>query len=110
MVNEQRMDKVFQALSDATRRQMIARIAVAGLTIAQLASAFPMSMPAVLKHVTVLEQAGLVTTKKVGRTRTCQLRREGLEEAAVWMERYTKHWESALDRLQALLESEGEKS
>lgn len=68
MVNESQIDKVFQALSDPTRRQMIARIAMAGLTIAQLASAFPMSMPAVLKHVTVLEQAGIVTTEKIGKS------------------------------------------
>ena len=104
--NEDRLDHLFGALGDRTRRKMIARLARAPATIGELAEPFAMSLPAVSKHVRVLERAGLVRRTIDGRIHRCALRRERLQEANRWIERYTQFWDETLDALAAFAEAQ----
>src|ERR1700739_2834640 len=94
-----RLDTSFAALSDATRRGVLDQLARADASITDLAEKFHMTLTGMKKHVGVLEQAGLVTTKKVGRVRTCKLGVRGLEEEAAWIEKYRQLWEARFDEL-----------
>jgi DNA-binding transcriptional ArsR family regulator len=94
----------FAALSDATRRGVLEQLARADASITDLADRFRMSLTGMKKHVGVLEQAGLVTTEKVGRVRTCRLGSCRLEEEAAWIERYHKLWAARFDALDKVLE------
>jgi DNA-binding transcriptional ArsR family regulator len=91
-----RLDASFAALSDATRRGVLERLGRADASITDLAEQFHMTLTGMKKHVGVLEQAGLVTTKKVGRVRECQLSLRGLEAEAAWIKRYRQLWDARL--------------
>ena len=97
-------DASFAALSDATRRGILEQLGRADASITDLAEKFHMTLTGMRKHVGVLEQAGLVTTEKVGRVRTCTLGRRRLEEEAAWIERYRQLWDARFDRLDQVVE------
>ena len=94
-----RLDASFAALSDATRRGVLERLGRADASITDLAERFQMTLTGMKKHVGVLEQAGLVTTEKVGRVRTCKLGRHRLHEVTAWIDRYRQLWDSRFDEL-----------
>jgi DNA-binding transcriptional ArsR family regulator len=99
-----RLDASFAALSDATRRGVLEQLGRSDASITDLAEKFHMTLTGMKKHVGVLEQAGLVTTEKVGRVRTCRLGLRGLEEEAAWIERYRQLWEVRFDELDKVVE------
>jgi len=101
-----RLDRTFAALSDPTRRALIARLSERALSVSELAAPLPMSLPAVIKHLDVLSEAGLITRAKAGRTVTCRLRAEPMRGANEWLNRYQKFWTGRLDRLAAFLEED----
>ena len=105
MLNNGELDKVFKALSDATRRAMVERLVRGPVSVSQLAEPFAMSLPAVHQHHAVLEDAGIVTSHKIGRVRTVQLATDALGGAGEWMGRQRLPGERRLDRLGAYLES-----
>lgn len=98
------LDTSFAALSDATRRGVLERLGRADASITDLAEKFHMTLTGMKKHVGVLEQAGLVTTEKVGRVRTCKLGLRGLEQEAAWIERYRQLWAARFNELDKLVE------
>ena len=110
MVNYQQqpaLDRTFAALADPTRRALLARLdAEDGLSISDLARPFPVSLPAIMKHLDVLSDAGLIVRKKTGRTVACQLTPAPMEQAMNWLARYERYWTEQLDRLAAFLEKE----
>ena len=97
-------DSSFGALADATRRGVLEQLAREDASITALAERFQMTLTGMKKHVGVLEQAGLVTTEKIGRVRTCKLGVRGLEEEAAWIERYRQLWSARFDGLDAVVE------
>ena len=99
-----RLDASFAALSDATRRGVLEQLAGANASITDLAEKFHMTLTGMKKHVGVLEQAGLVTTEKVGRVRTCKLGPRRLEEETAWIERYRRLWDARFDELDNIVE------
>jgi DNA-binding transcriptional ArsR family regulator len=99
-----RFDASFAALSDATRRGVLEQLGRADASITELADKFHMTLTGMKKHVGVLEQAGLVTTKKIGRVRTCKLGLRRLEEEAAWIERYRQLWSARFDELDKVIE------
>lgn len=103
------LDRTFAALADPTRRAVLARLEEEGdLSVSDLAHPLPMSLPAVMKHLGVLSDAGLITRSKAGRTVTCSLQAAPMAEAMAWLERYQRFWSERLDSLAAFLESEEE--
>ncbi|MGQ0847985.1 MAG: ArsR/SmtB family transcription factor [Actinomycetota bacterium] len=100
------LDRTFGALADPTRRQILDRLGSGPASISELARPFGMSLTGLKKHVQILEEARLVTTEKVGRTRRCRLGPEPLEEAVDWIERYRRQWNRRLDGLEAYLETQ----
>jgi DNA-binding transcriptional ArsR family regulator len=94
-----RLDASFAALSDVTRRGVLEQLENADASITELADKFHMTLTGMKKHVAVLEQAGLVTTRKVGRVRTCRLSLRGLEEEAAWIERRRQIWNARFNAL-----------
>ena len=96
-------DASFAALSDATRRGVLEQLGRADASITDLAQKFHMTLTGMKKHVCVLEQAGLVTTEKVGRVRTCKLGLRRLEEEAAWIERYRQLWDARFDELDKIV-------
>ena len=98
------LDRTFSALSDPTRRAILERLGHGPATISELAHPFGISLPGLMKHVRILEQADLVTTQKHGRTRECRLGSEQLDDAAEWIETHRRRWERRLDRLGSYLE------
>jgi DNA-binding transcriptional ArsR family regulator len=99
-----RVDDSFAALSDATRRGVLEQLGRAEASITDLALKFHMTLTGMKKHVSVLERAGLVTTEKVGRVRTCKLGPRRLEEEAAWIERYRQLWDARFDELDRVVE------
>jgi DNA-binding transcriptional ArsR family regulator len=99
-----RLDASFAALSDATRRGVLERLGRTDASITELAEKFHMTLTGMKKHVGILEQAGLVTTEKVGRVRTCKLGPRQLEEATAWIERHRQFWASRFDDLDKVVE------
>jgi len=99
-----RLDASFAALSDATRRGVLEQLGRSDASITDLAEKFRMTLTGMKKHVVVLEQAGLVTTEKVGRVRTCKLGVRRLEEEAAWIGRHRRRWESRFDELDNIVE------
>src|SRR6476646_2083352 len=99
-----RLDASFAALSDATRRGVLVQLGRADASITELAERFRMTLTGMKKHVGVLEQAGLVTTEKVGRVRTCKLGLRRLEEEAAWIGRYRQLWDARFDELDKVVE------
>ena len=100
-----RLDASFAALSDATRRGVLAQLGRADASITALAEKFHMTLTGMKKHVDVLEQAGLVTTEKVGRVRTCKLGPRRLEEEVARIERYRQLWDARFDELDKVVEA-----
>src|ERR1700742_453729 len=99
-----RLDASFAALSDATRRGVLEQLGRADASITELAEKFHMTLTGMKKHVGVLERAGLVATKKVGRVRTCKLGSRRLEEEAAWIEGYRQLWGARFDELDRIIE------
>jgi DNA-binding transcriptional ArsR family regulator len=99
-----RLDASFAALSDSTRRGVLEQLGRADASITELADRFHMTLTGMKKHVGVLEQAGLVSTEKVGRVRTCKLGPRRLEEETAWLERYRQLWDSRFDELERVVE------
>ena len=99
------LSQTFAALADPTRRAMLARLAQGEANVSDLAQPFldKMSLPAITKHVKVLERAGLITKSKDAQWRPCKIRGRGLREAADWVEQYRAFWEESLDRLDLFL-------
>ena len=104
MVKFQSLDRTFSALSDRKRRDILERLAAGPATVSELAEPFGMSLPGVMKHVRILEEAELVTTEKRGRTRECRLGPAQLEDATRWIGMYRRRWERRLDRLERYVE------
>jgi len=98
------LDASFAALSDATRRGVLEQIGRSDASITELAGKFRMTLTGMKKHIGVLERAGLVTTEKVGRVRTCKLGTRRLEEEMAWLERYRQLWDSRFDELDKVVE------
>ena len=98
------LDRTFAALADPTRRRILAHLARGRQRVTQLARPHPMSLPAISKHLRVLEKAGLLRRRRYGRVHEMQLDAEPLKKAAQWVEEYRKFWEGSLDRLAAYLE------
>lgn len=101
MVHSQALDAAFQALSDATRRDVLVRLGSGPATIGQLAEPYGITLTGMTKHVRVLQDAGLVVTEKVGRARECRLGTERLGDAMSWITHYQNLWERRLDGLEA---------
>ena len=99
-----RLDTAFAALSDSTRRGVLEQLGRGDASITDLADKFQMTLTGMKKHVGVLEQAGLVTTKKIGRVRTCRLGPRRLEKETAWLERYRQRWEARFDELDKVVE------
>lgn len=99
-----RLDQTFAALSDTTRRGVLEQLGRGDASISELASSFEMTLTGMKKHVQVLEHAGLITTKKTGRVRSCTLGPRRLEDETAWMTQYRRMVEQRLDRLGAFLE------
>ncbi|MFK2931848.1 helix-turn-helix transcriptional regulator [Dyella agri] len=99
-----RLDATFAALSDVTRRGVLEQLGGSDASISDLAQRFHMTLTGMKKHVSVLEQAGLVITEKVGRVRTCRLGLRRLEEEAAWIERHRQLWNARFDALDELVE------
>ncbi|UYN96170.1 MAG: helix-turn-helix transcriptional regulator [Enhydrobacter sp.] len=109
MVNYQdpALDRTFAALSDPTRRALLARLDEEdGLTVSELARPFPVSLPAIMKHLDVLSDAGLILRTKTGRSVACRLSPAPMEQAMNWLARYERYWSEQLDRLAAFLEED----
>ena len=98
------LDLTFQALADPTRRAMVERLARSPASVRELAKPFEMSLPAVLQHLAVLENSGLVVSEKIGRVRTCRIEAQALSLAEHWINARRAEWEARLDRLGAYLE------
>jgi DNA-binding transcriptional ArsR family regulator len=93
------LDRVFQALADPSRRVIVERLTLGPASVSELAAPLPMSLPAVVQHLQVLEASGLVRSEKLGRVRTCHLEVKTLHSAQDWIEQRRRMWEARLDRL-----------
>jgi DNA-binding transcriptional ArsR family regulator len=101
------LDRTFAALADPTRRALIAQLErEEAMSVSDLARPFAISLPAVMKHLDVLSDAGLITRRKIGRTVTCQLAAAPMEQAMHWLEHYQRFWSERLDRLAAFVEED----
>jgi DNA-binding transcriptional ArsR family regulator len=103
------LDHTFQALADPTRRAILARLALGSATVGELAEPFAISMPAVSRHLKVLEDASLIENKREGKHRRCSLKPEKLKDAFDHLERYARFWTGSFDRLDAFLKQNPEK-
>lgn len=97
------LSAIFSALADPTRRAILTRLAEGDASVTDLAAPFAMSLPAVTKHLKVLERAGLITRSREAQWRPCRLEAQGLRQASDWVEQYRQHWEQRLDRLEEYL-------
>jgi DNA-binding transcriptional ArsR family regulator len=98
-----RLSQTFMALADPTRRAILARLSAGEATVGDLAAPFEISLPAVSRHLKVLEKAGLVSRGRQAQWRPCRLEATPLQEAAGWLVRYRRHWDDSLDRLEDFL-------
>ncbi len=96
---------IFAALADPTRRAILARLAEGEATVNELAAPFAMTLPAISKHLKVLERAGLISRGREAQWRPCKLEAEPLKEASEWVDRYRRFWESSFDKLDAHLKN-----
>jgi DNA-binding transcriptional ArsR family regulator len=103
MVKSQKLDATFGALSDPTRRAIVERLTRGEASVGELAEPFEISLPAISKHLTVLEEAGLLVRIKEGRMRRCRLIEEPMREALEWIASYGSFWEGQLDSLEKLI-------
>src|SRR3982074_993155 len=103
--NDQALDRTFAALADPTRRALLGRLGQNdSISVSELAQPFAMSLPAIMKHLDVLSDAGLVTRAKTGRTVACRLAARPMEQAMDWLSRYQRFWSENLHRLAAFVE------
>lgn len=98
------LDRTFSALADPTRRAILSRLCDGPKSVSELAEPFEMALPSLLKHVQVLEQSGLVKSKKIGRVRTCSIEPRALQATEAWLHRHISDWQSRLDRMEAHIE------
>src|SRR5712675_1980872 len=104
---DEALDRTFAALSDPTRRALLARLGARdGISVSELAQPFAMSLPAIMKHLDVLSDAGLVAREKTGRVVACRLTASPMEQAMEWLNRYQRFWSENLDRLAAFVEED----
>jgi DNA-binding transcriptional ArsR family regulator len=101
------LDRVFEALADPTRRQMLERLSLGPASVSQLAEPLPISLPAVVQHLKLLEGSGLVRSEKLGRVRTCHIEPAALKSVEQWISARRAGWERRFDRLGALLDEVG---
>lgn len=106
--SERSIDPVFAALADPTRRAIVARLARGEATVSELAGPHAMSLPAVMKHLGVLGEAGLIERRKRGRSVTCTLKAAPLEKARAWLDEHLKFWTERLDALERFLDQSKE--
>ncbi len=99
MLNKVRVDRVFHALAEPTRRAIVERLSAGPSSVSDLAKPFDMTLAAIVQHLQVLEESGVIRTEKVGRTRTCRIEPAGLRVAAQWISERRALWEHRLDRL-----------
>ncbi len=104
LIDEDRLDETFAALANSTRRAILAQLAEGAATVNELAEPFALTLPAVSKHIKVLERAGLVTRGQRAQFRPCALDATPLEEVSTWAERYRPIWEARLDRMDDYLQ------
>jgi DNA-binding transcriptional ArsR family regulator len=104
MVKYEELDRTFSALSDGTRRDILEHLQLGPASISELAEQARISLPGVLKHVRILEEARLVTTEKKGRTRECRLGPDQMDDVTRWIESHREIWERRLDRLEAVVQ------
>src|ERR1700722_11377243 len=105
--SDQTLDRTFAALADPTRRALVARLGKRdGISVSELGQAFWMSVNAIMKHLDVLSDAGLITRAKTGRTVACRLTAGPMEQAMDWLNRYQRFWSDGLDRLAAFVEED----
>ena len=109
MLNYQ-LDRTFAALADPARRSMVDRLVQGPATVSELAKPLPMSLPAAMLHLKVLEESGLVTSEKAGRVRTCRIDPRMLSQAEHWVAERRQMWERSLDRLGAFLDQPQDES
>jgi DNA-binding transcriptional ArsR family regulator len=98
------LSATFAALADPTRRAILARVSVGELSVGELAAPFAMSLPAISKHLKVLERAGLIVRGREAQWRPCKLKADPLKDAAGWFDEYRHHWETRLDALEGYLQ------
>lgn len=110
MVNDSSLDQVFAALADPTRRRIVERLARGRMTVGEIAGLFPISQPAISKHVRVLEESRILQREIVGRTHYCTLSPDAMREAMRWFERQRTYWNAALDRLESVLSKPSKRS
>ena len=103
-LSDEQLDRAFGALADPTRRAILARLADGDAGVLEVAAPFPMSQPAVTKHLRVLEEAGLISRHRVARQRLCRLEAGRLEQLSDWVGSYREYWEESFERLDDLLE------
>jgi DNA-binding transcriptional ArsR family regulator len=103
-MSSDQLSVTFAALADPTRRAILAHLAKGEASVSELAQPFEMSLPAISKHLKVLERAGLITRGREAQWRPCQLKAESLKQAANWIEQYRQFWEQNLDRLEDYLQ------
>ncbi|MGY0570438.1 ArsR/SmtB family transcription factor [Bradyrhizobium sp. RDM12] len=101
---DETLDRTFAALSDPTRRALLARLGEKDSSVSELAAPFPISLPAIMKHLDVLNDAGLIVREKTGRTVSCRLTAQPMERAMNWLNRYAQFWSESFDRLAAFVE------
>lgn len=104
MQAQHNLDQVFRALSDPSRRAIVERVSEGPISVSELAEPLKISVPAVLQHLQILEDCGLVQTQKIGRVRSCQIIPEGLSVIEQWMAARRSMWEKRFDRLGGILE------
>lgn len=102
------LDGLFQALADPTRRAVVGRLGQGPASISELAAPFDMALPSFMKHIRVLEGAGLIRSAKKGRVRTCALERQSLAAVETWLDQQRQVWEARADRLEAFVTGETE--
>ncbi len=105
MKQAERLDRTFAALTDPTRRAILARLEREDATVSDLARPYAIKLPAIMKHLDVLDDAGLITRSKAGRTVTVRLSPKPMREAMEWLQRYERFWNASLDRLTAYAEA-----
>jgi DNA-binding transcriptional ArsR family regulator len=103
MLNQRAVDRVFHALGDPTRRMLLERLSRGPVSVSDLAQPLDITLAAVVQHLQVLEQSGVVQTKKIGRVRTCRIEPSGLKLAEQWIAERRSPWERRLDRLAEVL-------
>ena len=101
--SQDRLDATFSALADPTRRAILARLASGETSVSELAQPFEMSMPAISKHLKVLQRAGLIERGREAQWRPCRLAAGPLKDASNWLDRYRRFWEESFDRLEDYL-------